>query len=34
MIGSIVFGGEIVGNLFWGPFADKYGRRLAFILGG
>jgi MFS family permease len=33
MIGSIVFGGEIVGNLFWGPFADKYGRRLAFILG-
>lgn len=29
----MVFIGVLIGNLFWGPFADKYGRRRAFILG-
>jgi MFS family permease len=33
LIGSMVFGGILVGNVFWGPFADKYGRRKAFIAG-
>jgi MFS family permease len=33
LIASMVFVGVLVGALFWGPFADKYGRRLAFILG-
>ena len=30
-ISSSVFAGEILGSLFWGPVADKYGRKLAFI---
>lgn len=33
LIASMVFIGVLVGALFWGPFADKYGRRYAFILG-
>ena len=33
LIASTVFVGVLIGNLFWGPFADKYGRRWAFILG-
>lgn len=33
LIASVVFIGVLLGNLFWGPFADKYGRRWAFILG-
>eukprot|EP00602_Paraphysomonas_sp_CaronLab_P008749 CAMPEP_0185036990 /NCGR_PEP_ID=MMETSP1103-20130426/30801_1 /TAXON_ID=36769 /ORGANISM="Paraphysomonas bandaiensis, Strain Caron Lab Isolate" /LENGTH=502 /DNA_ID=CAMNT_0027574779 /DNA_START=122 /DNA_END=1630 /DNA_ORIENTATION=+ len=33
LIASVVFVGVLIGNLFWGPFADKYGRRWAFILG-
>lgn len=32
-ITSIVFAGELFGSMFWGPIADKYGRRVAFILG-
>jgi MFS family permease len=32
-ITSVVFAGELVGSMFWGPLADKYGRRVAFILG-
>jgi putative MFS transporter len=31
-IGGVVFGGILVGNLFWGVFADRYGRKLTFIL--
>mmetsp|Transcript_26799 Transcript_26799/g.45206 ORF Transcript_26799/g.45206 Transcript_26799/m.45206 type:complete len:537 (-) Transcript_26799:373-1983(-) len=33
LIASMVFIGVLVGALFWGPFADKYGRRYAFIFG-
>jgi MFS family permease len=33
LIASIVFVGVLVGSLFWGPFADHYGRRYAFIFG-
>lgn len=33
LIASVVFVGVLVGNLFWGPFADRYGRRSAFIFG-
>jgi MFS family permease len=33
LIASVVFIGVLLGNLFWGPYADKYGRRQAFILG-
>lgn len=25
---AVVFAGELIGALFWGPFADKYGRKL------
>ena len=28
---SVVFAGEMFGSLFWGPFADKYGRRIGFL---
>jgi hypothetical protein len=30
---SVVFGGVLIGNAFWGPFADYFGRRIAFIAG-
>jgi MFS transporter, putative metabolite:H+ symporter len=33
LIASIVFVGVLVGSLFWGPFADRFGRRYAFIFG-
>lgn len=33
LIASIVFIGVLVGSLFWGPFADRFGRRYAFIFG-
>ena len=33
LITSIVFAGQLFGTFFWGPVADKYGRRLAFIFG-
>ena len=33
-ITSVVFGGSLLGSLFvWGPIADRFGRRIAFILG-
>mmetsp|Transcript_1195 Transcript_1195/g.1945 ORF Transcript_1195/g.1945 Transcript_1195/m.1945 type:complete len:485 (+) Transcript_1195:25-1479(+) len=31
-ITSIVFAGELMGSMFWGPLADKYGRRLVLLL--
>ena len=31
-IASIVFVGEVAGSIFWGPFADHYGRRLSFLM--
>jgi len=30
-ISSAVFAGQICGSLFWGPVADRYGRRTAFL---
>lgn len=27
-----MFCGELIGGLFWGPFADKYGRKKAFLM--
>lgn len=33
-ITSVVFGGIIAGSMCWGSFADRYGRRLAFICAG
>ena len=32
-ITSVVFAGELIGAYFWGPVADIFGRRRAFILG-
>jgi Sugar (and other) transporter len=29
---GVVFCGELLGGLFWGPFADKYGRKKAFLM--
>lgn len=31
-ITSVVFAGEMAGSLFWGPIADKFGRKIAFLL--
>jgi len=30
-ITSVVFGGELLGSLFWGQFADAFGRKFANI---
>jgi len=30
-ITSVVFGGIICGTMFWGVFADKYGRKMAYL---
>jgi MFS family permease len=32
-ITSVVFGGQLVGSMFWGPLADYYGRKIVFISG-
>ena len=32
LIASVVFAGEVVGSIFWGPFADRYGRRISFLM--
>mmetsp|Transcript_24551 Transcript_24551/g.36146 ORF Transcript_24551/g.36146 Transcript_24551/m.36146 type:complete len:495 (-) Transcript_24551:206-1690(-) len=32
LITSVVFAGELLGSMFFGPIADKYGRRGAFML--
>lgn len=31
-ITGVVFGGEIIGSMFWGPLADKFGRRVTFLI--
>lgn len=31
-ITGVVFGGIIIGSLFWGAFADRYGRKLTFVI--
>lgn len=31
-ITSLVFGGELLGSLFWGQFADRYGRKIAYLV--
>lgn len=31
-ITSVVFAGELISAFFWGPIADKFGRRLAFLV--
>lgn len=31
-ITGVVFAGELAGSLFWGPMADKFGRKIAFIV--
>ena len=31
-IEGVVFGGELIGSMFWGPLADKYGRRFSFMM--
>lgn len=28
---AAVFGGELIGSLFWGRFADEFGRRISFL---
>jgi MFS family permease len=30
-ITGVVFAGELIGSLFWGPIADHFGRRFAFV---
>ena len=32
-ITSVVFAGELLGSMFWGHFADVYGRRVCFVCG-
>ena len=31
-ITGVVFAGELVGALFWGPLSDNYGRRFSFVV--
>jgi len=31
-ITSLVFGGELIGSLFWGQIADRFGRKVAYII--
>lgn len=31
-LASMVFAGELGGGIFWGPIADKFGRRPTFIV--
>jgi MFS family permease len=31
-ITGVVFAGEIAGSLFWGPIADTFGRKIAFLI--
>jgi hypothetical protein len=32
-ITSVVFAGQLIGSIFWGPLADYYGRKIVFISG-
>lgn len=31
-ITGVVFAGELFGSLFWGPIADKFGRKVSFLI--
>ena len=30
-ISAVVFSGQLFGGFFWGPIADRYGRKIAFL---
>ena len=32
-ITSVVFAGQLIGSMFWGPLADHRGRKIVFISG-